>query len=51
MPDPTFQPTNNYVETGIFNFACIQIHERTDGKSHMVMDIIAMMELHDQIHI
>ncbi|MGZ5511445.1 MAG: hypothetical protein ACXWFC_13385, partial [Nitrososphaeraceae archaeon] len=40
MPDPTFQPTIIYVEGGIFNFAYIQIVERTDGKSHMLIDII-----------
>lgn len=40
MPDPTFQPTIFYVEGGIFNFAYIQIVEGTDGKSHMLVDII-----------
>jgi alkaline phosphatase D len=40
MPDPTFQPTIFYVEGGIFNFAFIQIVEGTDGKSHMLVDII-----------
>lgn len=40
MPDPTFQPTIFYVEGGIFNFAYIQIVKGTDGKSHMLIDII-----------
>jgi alkaline phosphatase D len=40
MPDPTFKPTVFYVEGGIFNFAYIQIVEGTDGKSHMLVDII-----------
>jgi alkaline phosphatase D len=40
MLDPTFQPTIFYVEGGIFNFAYIQIIEGTDGKSHMIVDII-----------
>jgi alkaline phosphatase D len=40
MPDPTFQPTIFYVEGGIFNFAYIQIIEGTDGKSHMLVNII-----------
>ncbi len=40
MPDPTFQPTILYVEGGIFNFAYLQIAKGTDGKSHMLVDII-----------
>ena len=40
MPDPTFQPTILYVEGGLFNFAYLQIVEGTDGKSHMLVDII-----------
>ena len=40
MPNPTFQPTILYVEGGIFNFAYLQIVEGTDGKSHMLVDII-----------
>lgn len=40
MPDPTFQPTIFYVEGGVFNFAYIQIVKGTDGKSHMLVDIV-----------
>jgi alkaline phosphatase D len=40
MPDPTFKPTIFYVEGGLFNFAHIQIVEGTDGKSHMIVNII-----------
>ncbi len=40
MPDPTFQPTIFYVEGWVFNFAYIQIVKGTDGKSHMLVDIV-----------
>ena len=40
MPDPTFHPTILYVEGGIFNFAYLQIVGGTDGKNHMLVDII-----------